>query len=318
MLSANLSGFLLSSSGALQLETLKRAFTKRIMHELRLMKAFISVDLEGMPYIVIGGHLNLKGTLYSEARKIATKIALTAAEELHKDGFEEIVIADSHGPMVNLLVDELPEYVEIVRGYPRPLNMIAGIENCDAAVFLGYHAKFGTAKSTFDHTFSGRTITKIKINGIEASEFLLNAYAAGEFKVPIILVAGETHLIEDDVKKYAPWAETVALKYSLSRISARSRSLTVIEQELRAAVKKAVAKFEKKNVKLLTAEKPVKIEITFSATHFGDAAEMLPTVKRVDGLNVEYMAKNIIDAYKTLELLTLAANGIAAILETMQ
>ena len=28
-----------------------------------LMKAFISVDLEGMPYIVIPGHLNLKGPL---------------------------------------------------------------------------------------------------------------------------------------------------------------------------------------------------------------------------------------------------------------
>ena len=34
------------------------------------MKAFISVDLEGMPFVVIPGHLNLKGALYDEARKI--------------------------------------------------------------------------------------------------------------------------------------------------------------------------------------------------------------------------------------------------------
>ncbi|PIU58717.1 peptide transporter, partial [Candidatus Bathyarchaeota archaeon CG07_land_8_20_14_0_80_47_9] len=32
------------------------------------MKAFISVDMEGMPYVVIPGHLNLKGALYEEAR----------------------------------------------------------------------------------------------------------------------------------------------------------------------------------------------------------------------------------------------------------
>jgi D-aminopeptidase len=32
------------------------------------MKAFVSVDLEGMPYIVIPGHLNLKGPLYERAR----------------------------------------------------------------------------------------------------------------------------------------------------------------------------------------------------------------------------------------------------------
>lgn len=37
------------------------------------MKAFISVDLEGMPYIVIPGHLNLKGPLYDEARKLPPK-----------------------------------------------------------------------------------------------------------------------------------------------------------------------------------------------------------------------------------------------------
>jgi D-amino peptidase len=282
------------------------------------MKAFISVDLEGMPYIVIGGHLNLKGTLYSEARKIATKVTLIAAEELNKNGFEEIVIADSHGPMVNLLVDELPEYVEIVRGYPRPTSMIAGIEGCHAAMFLGYHAKFGTAKSTFDHTYSGRIISRVKINHLEASEFLLNAYAAGELGVPIILVAGEAQLLEDDVKKCAPWTERVALKHSLSRVSARSYSMIRIEKELRMAAKKAITKFKQKKIDLLTARKPVKIEVTLSATHFADAAELLPTVKRVDGLNIEYTAKNIIEAYKTFEILTLAASGMASILETMQ
>ncbi|NIO36766.1 peptide transporter, partial [Candidatus Bathyarchaeota archaeon] len=40
------------------------------------MKAFISVDLEGMPHIVIPGHLSLNGKLYDEARKIATKVTL--------------------------------------------------------------------------------------------------------------------------------------------------------------------------------------------------------------------------------------------------
>jgi len=282
------------------------------------MKAFISVDLEGMPYIVMGGHLSLKGALYSEARKIATKVTLVVAEELNRSGFEEIIIADSHGPMVNLLIDDLPEYVEIVRGYPRPTSMVAGIEGCTAALFLGYHAKFGTAKSTFDHTYSGRIISKVKINHLEVSEFLLNAYATGEFNMPVILVAGEAQLLEDDVKTYAPWAERVALKYSLSRVSARSHSMIRIEKELRTAVKKAITNFKQKKVEPLTVKKPVKIEVTLSATHFADAIELVPSVKRVDGLNVQYTAKNIIEAYKTFELLTLAANGMAAILETMQ
>ena len=280
------------------------------------MKAFISVDLEGMPYIVIPGHLSLKGSLYDEARKIATKITLTVAEELNKNGFEEVVVADSHGPMVNLLVDDLPEYVEIIRGYPRPVSMVSGVEEgCDVALFLGYHAKFGTARSSFDHTYSGGTINKLEINGVVVSEFLLNGYAAGELNVPVILVAGEAQLLKDDVKKYAPWAETVALKHSLSRVAAKSYSMVRIEKELRKAVVRAVANFRKDKVKLLTAEKPVRITVTFLRSLFADIAESLPMVNRIDGLNVEYTASDMIEGYKIFELLVLAAHGTTYLLE---
>ena len=279
------------------------------------MKAFISVDLEGMPYVVIPGHLNLKGALYDEARKISTKVTLIVAEELNKNGFDEIVIADSHGPMVNLLVDDLPEYVEIIRGYPRPVSMLSGIEGCDVALFLGYHAKFGTAKSTFDHTYSGGSINRVEVNGVAVSEFLLNTYTAGELNVPIILVAGEAQLLKDDVKKYAPWAEAIALKHSLSRVSAKSFSMAIIGKELEEGVKRAVINFKKNKVKPLTSKKPVKIKITFLSSLLADTAELLPLVKRIDGLNIEYTASNMIEAYKTFELLVLAASGVSALLE---
>lgn len=281
------------------------------------MKAFISVDLEGMPYIVIPGHLSLKGTLYDEARKIATKVTLTVAEELHKNGFDEVVIADSHGPMVNLLVDDLPEYVEIVRGYPRPLSMVSGVEGCDVALFLGYHAKFGTAKSTFDHTYSGASINRVEVNGIEVSEFLLNAYVAGESGVPVVMVAGEAQLLEDDVKKYAPWAETVALKRSLSRVSAKSPSMVKIEKELMETVRRAVAEFKRNKARPLVTRKPVRMRITFLASHFADIAELLPLVKRIDGLSVEYSARSMSEAYKIFELLVLAASAMTSLLANL-
>jgi len=282
------------------------------------MKAFISVDLEGMPYIVIPGHTNLKGTLYEEARKIATKVTLIVAEELNRNGFERVLIADSHGPMVNILVEDLPEYVEIIRGFPRPLSMVAGVEDCDVALFLGYHAKFGTAKSTFDHTYSGGSINKVEVNGITASEFLLNAYVAGESKVPVIMVAGEAQLLKDDVEQYAPWAETVALKSSLSRVSAKSPSMIKIEKDLRAAVKKATANHKRGKTKPLLPKRPVKMRVTFLASHFADAAALLPSVNRTDGLRTEYTAANMVDAYKTFELLILAAAGVSALLESLR
>lgn len=278
------------------------------------MKAFISVDMEGMPYVVIPGNLNLKGPLYEEARKTATRITLTTADELHKNGFDQVVVADSHGPMVNLHVDELPEYVEIVRGYPRPLSMVAGAEDCDASLFVGYHAKFGTAKSTLDHTYSGTAIHKLEVNETEVSEFLLNAYALGEYNVPVILVAGEAQLLKDDVMRYTPWAKTVALKHSLSALSAKSPSIIKIEKELRQTVRSASTVFKQKKVRPLTTQKPVKMTVTFNASPFADVAELLPSAKRTAGLKVEYTAKNMKEAYKTFELLAIAASGVSALL----
>jgi D-amino peptidase len=271
-----------------------------------------------MPHIVTLAHLNLKGALYQEARKITTKVTLIAVEELKKSGFDEVIIADSHGPMVNLLVDEFPDYVEIVRGYPRPLSMVAGAEGCDSALFIGYHAKFGTVRSTFDHTFSGASINRIEVNGITASEFLLNAYAVGEFKIPIILVAGEAQLLKDDVKLYAPWAEMVPLKHSMSRSSARSPSMKKIEDTLRKAVGNASTNHKKGKTKLLLAKKPVRMKITFLASHLADTAELLPAAKRIDGLTVEYTSRTMIQAYRTLELLIFAASGTSAILESQR
>jgi D-amino peptidase len=269
--------------------------------------------MEGMPYVVVPGHLSLKGAMYSEARQIATKVTLIVAEELHNNGVDEIVIADSHGPMVNLLIDNLPDYVELVRGYPRPTSMISGIEGCDAALFLGYHGKAGTMRSSFDHTYSSLSIGRLEINRIEASEFLLNAYGAGDLRVPVILLAGDYQLIEDDVRKHAPWVETVALKRSLSRGASRSFGMNRIEKELRAGVKKALANLREQKARLLVAERPVKIKITFQSTYFADAAELLPTVKRIDGLNVEFTASNMTEGYKVFELLCLASTGLDAI-----
>lgn len=283
------------------------------------MKAFISIDLEGLPFIVIPGHLSLKGSLYSEAREIATKIALIVADELNKNGFDEILIADSHGPMVNLKVDKLPEYVEIVRGNPRPVSMVAGVEeDCDVALFLGYHAKFGTTKSTWDHTYSGRSIHKFVINGVPVSEFLLNSYAAGFYNVPIILVAGDAQLLKDDVEQHTPWAEPVVFKQSLSRVSAKSPSMIKIEADLRESIKRSVINFKENKVQPLRTEEPVKARISFTASQYADVAELLPTVERTDGLTVEYPAKNVIDAYKIFQVLVYASSGVAGLLEWLQ
>ncbi len=277
------------------------------------MKAFISIDLEGMPFIVSREHLFVRGALYNEARKIVTEITLTTAEALHERGFDEVIIADSHGPMVNLLIDELPEYLEVVRGFPRPLSMVAFAKGSDIAVFLGYHAKAGTGYATFDHTYSGASVDYLEINGVRVSEFLLNSYVLGHYGIPVVLVGGDAKLIEEDVRRFTPWAVGVPFKHALSRYAAISSSMRKIKEELKTGVAKAIKRYKEDVTKPLTTSEPVNVRLRFLGSEMADAAELLPQIKRIDGKTVEFKAGDIEEAYKIFELLTLTAAGVRSI-----
>ncbi|MHA1346791.1 MAG: M55 family metallopeptidase, partial [Candidatus Heimdallarchaeaceae archaeon] len=227
------------------------------------------------------------------------------------------IIADSHGPMVNLLIENLPEYVEIVRGNLRPTSMVAGIEGCNVALFLGYHAKYGTAKSTLDHTYSGGCVHKILVNGVEASEYILNSYIAGELGIPAILVAGDKQLMEDDVKTLTPWVEQVVLKESLSRLSAKSPSMIKIKKELKTAVNKAVIKYTESSVQPLITAKPVKINLTLKSSEQTDAVSLLPFVKRLSGLEIEYTSKDMVEAYNSFQAIVYIASAVSSSMKMM-
>ena len=277
------------------------------------MRVYVSIDLEGMPFIVSGKHLSVGKPLYEEARKIATEIVLTTVRSLRDEGVDEILVSDSHGPMVNIKVEDLPEYVELIRGFPRPTSMVIDIQDSGAAMFLGYHAKSNTPGASFDHTYSGATLHSVKINGIEVSEYLLNTYYAGHYEVPVILVAGDEKLL-DEVKKYTPWAERIMFKKAYSRYSAKSPSLKMLKNKIEQSVKKAIIKLKNGDVKTLKTKYPVDLELTLKSTGFADIASLLPGSKRVNGITIKYMAKDIIEAYKVLELLALASAGVRSII----
>lgn len=274
------------------------------------MKAYVSVDIEGMPFVVSRDHLSLGRPLFEEARRVATSVVAYLAEVLRDHGFRGVIVADSHGDMVNLDVERLPEHVEVVRGFPRPTSMVACVEEADVVLFVGYHAKFGTEGAAFDHTYSGRVYRSVQISGVEVSEFLLNAYVAGRHGRPVILVAGDERLLEEDVVKHAPWAVRVPLKRSLGRFSAKSPSLERVKQLLREGAAEAVRRFNAGETRPLKVEEPVELRAVFNSTAYAEVASLTPGARRTAPLTVEYTAKDIVEAYKLMELWALAASAL--------
>jgi len=69
----------------------------------------------------------------------------------------DIVVCDSHGNGQSVLIDRLPDDVRIVRGFPRPLEMMQGIDDTfAAAMFVGYHASEWTANAVRATRFPAR------------------------------------------------------------------------------------------------------------------------------------------------------------------
>ena len=274
------------------------------------MKAYVSIDYEGLPGIASVSMLSPRSSQYGRSIKIVTKIAKIVAEELLKNGFDRVVIADSHGSMTNIDYTELPRNTTLIQGFPRPYSMVSELDGSFKAVlFIGYHASAGTQYAILDHTYSGRTFYRIWINGMRVSEYLLNSLVAGEYGVPSILLAGDSHL-EEDVKRYTPWTVFVPLKKGISRYAASYDSFDEVIEELRRGVFTAIQRLKRGEVRPFIVNKPVVLKIEFRDSIFADAAEVLPGVIREDAYTIKYKANNAKEILGIIETLALVAAGI--------
>jgi D-amino peptidase len=164
----------------------------------RGLKVHISVDMEGVAGAVTGDQLGPQGFEYGRFREFMTKEALTAVIAAKEAGATEIVVADAHGNGENLVIEQFPSDVRIVRSWPRKLAMMAGIDQSfDAAIFIGYHASTTNQAGVRAHTFSSATLTRVALNGVEMTEGSWNAAIAGHFGVPVVMVSGDDAAIEE-------------------------------------------------------------------------------------------------------------------------
>jgi D-amino peptidase len=85
--------------------------------------------------------------------------------------------------MQNLLPDKLPPDVQLVRGTPRPLGMMQGIdESFDGVIFVGYHASTTNPQGVRAHSFSSANLADVKLNGTSVSEGRLERGGRGALR----------------------------------------------------------------------------------------------------------------------------------------
>jgi len=277
------------------------------------MKAYISVDMEGLPGVSSLTMLSPGSTQFSRASSIMTRLVNTVVEELSNQGFDEIYVADSHGLMTNIDYLELDSRATLIQGYPRPFSMVTLMDSgFDAALFIGYHSAAGTPHGILDHTMSGRTFAEIRVNGRRVSEFILNSLYAGEHGVPVILLAGDEYLA-NEVSEYSPWTVFVALKKGVSRYAAVYQGIDKVSEALRDGVVKAVKKLKKNEVKPLKWETPYRVELVLRDSLLADILETLPVFKRLSAYQVEFSVETARELLGYIELVAHLGYGVDAL-----
>ncbi|MGO4624828.1 M55 family metallopeptidase [Ensifer sp. 2YAB10] len=263
------------------------------------MRIYISADIEGIVGVVSRDQLMPEGFEYENARRWMTDTVVHACEAAHEEGVEEVILSDSHGNGESILIDYLPDYVQVVRSWPRPLMMMQGVElgSFVGAMLLGYHAGASHVGGVLSHTIGGTAFAELRINGVVMPEAGINAAIAGHFDVPVLLASGDNVALEE-IRERIGDIVTVPVKQVYSTQSAITLTPAVAHRRIREGVKAALAKAG--SAKPFKLENPV-LEIVFRNRLPAEYLSYLKGVERTDGYTVRYQGDDMVDVSRFIQ-----------------
>ena len=253
------------------------------------MRVHVISDMEGVAGIVKWQQVGGGEPLYEEGRRLYTEEINAAVKGAKAAGATEIVVMDCHGAgegwtFNSLIPDELdPDCEYVVQDewteYTEFLE-----QGCDAAHFVGMHARAGTAKGVMNHTISGRDYQNLWFNDVLVGETGINAALCGNWGCPVVLVTGDEATCAEARELLGEKLTTVSVKRGLGARSARMippvRARAMIEDGARQALSdlSAVAPWD--------PGRPCEIRVEFKNTEAPDRLRFRVGVERIDDRTV--------------------------------
>lgn len=258
------------------------------------MRVFVCADMEGVSGIVKRRQTDDLDTAdYARACELFSAEVQAAVDGARDAGAEEIVVADSHGPATNLDPRDFADDVRLVQGWPRPLNMMEGIQEgrFDAAVLLGHHTAITSRHGNFPHTVSSGTYSAVRVDGIEVSEAQLNTWIAGHYGVPIVAATGDDVLV-DHIRDVVSGVETVATKRACGMYAAEQTAPMRVLTEIRTAVQRGVLTVTERQPVALSG--PLDLDLCCKERFLAHVLSYLPAFELVDSHTVRAHCEDIV------------------------
>lgn len=249
------------------------------------MRVFIIGDMEGVAGICRWQQVSGGEPLFEEARRLYTEEMNAAVRGSRASGATEVVVMDCHGAgggwSFNSLIPELldPGCEFVVQNEWTEYTAFLE-EGCDAALFVGMHARAGTSNSVLNHTVSGTDWRNLWFNGKLVGETGINAALCGHWGCPVLFVSGDNATAAEAHDLLGDGVNTVIVKTGLGRYSARHlppvRAREMIERGASVALEDLGA------VEPYKPERPCEIEVELSTVDAAEEVSHKPGVELLD------------------------------------
>ncbi len=269
------------------------------------MRVHVISDMEGVAGIVKGEQTTGGEPLYEEGRKLYTEEINAAIRGAKAAGATEIVVMDCHGAgkgwTFNSLIpedlDPACEYV-VQNEWTEYTEFLE--QGCDAALFVGMHARAGTRDGVMNHTIYGRDFQNLWFNGTLVGETGINAALCGTWDCPVLMVTGDEASCREGRELLGGGLTTVAVKKGFGASGARMippvRARQLIEEGAKRALSDLTA------VSPWDPGRPSEIRVEYKNTMAPDELRFRAGVERVDDRTIVSRADTWWEAWKQFYL----------------
>jgi D-amino peptidase len=264
-------------------------------------RVLIVADMEGLTGAVTSEQLGPEGFEYERFRHIMTAEVLAAMDGARAAGAREFVVADSHGNGQNLLIEEFPEDVRIIRSWPRPLGMLQGVDqNIDGVIFIGFHSGTTNPDGVRAHTMSSANLTDLRIGDNSVSEAVWGAAIAGHYGVPVLMLSGDD-AIAAEAQRFLPDLEVAIVKRALSFHSADTLTPAAGQRLIREMAERAVRRIDE--IEPYRVPTPVRVTVSFKHYQPSQVLALLPMFGRLDAHSISFEADDMVQASHILTVI---------------